>query len=121
LTWEIDGRFAGGDTCGPIVPTPNDEQVVTVSAGDDLVLVVDDGWTIETLGYGQAPYAECVRWRGAQPDTFETNRKSSSVDAETLTVPAPPAGDWVVATFWSVTRGDDRVHWSTYIRVVVED
>lgn len=116
--WQIDG-VGGDDSCGPSYQALGPEKILTLKAGSKLMFTVTDGWSFQNWSIGWATQAEAERFRGEQPDTFEIKDRDDAASGATITVDAPPVGDWSVLLYRTVTRGEDFVGFPDYYRIVV--
>jgi hypothetical protein len=120
LTYTIDGGLTADD-CGPVTYTilgPN--RALTIHAGERLTFELPGSWTFSRWTVGWAPEADAEAYRGTTPDSFAEKARDDSSSASTITVDAPPAGEWSVRLGWAAERGADSIQASSFFRVVVE-
>jgi hypothetical protein len=120
VTYEIDGS-GGADACGPVqYQIVGANRTIRIRAGEMLTFRLPGSWTFVRWTVGWAPEADAEAYRGAQPDSFAVKAEDSTASGSTITVQAPPEGEWSVVLGWSGKDGSDTMNATSFYRVIVE-
>jgi hypothetical protein len=120
IAYEIDGS-SGVDDCGPVpYEVVGANRTIRIQAGEKLTFTLPGPWAFVRWTVGWAPEADTEAYRGAQPDSFLVKAEDNTASGSTITVQAPPQGEWSVVLGWSGKDGPDTMDARSFYRVIVQ-
>lgn len=119
VSWEANGT-GGADSCGPSYQVLDEGRAVHAVEGGSLTFTLPAGYRFTSWWLGYVEQTEAAYYRGDEPPGMRPAGGDEDVDTASVTVLAPPPGDWSVRFVFSAFDGTVRVQGQPdYYRVIV--